>query len=410
MGNEQSQGIKYGARLDNDVQLTWSQLESKNQFAPRDGHVSCDVNGSLYVFGGVERTADGDNLESQSLLKLDIESSTWSQIPSKGDVPAARSAATMTCVNNNLYIFGGLNQTSGWLQDIYVFNTETGIWTRPDTKGAQPSPRDKLKSVAIGTKIYFFGGFGPKTGEDDIEEVDDFDEDDEDFEDEQDQGAEFGWFNDIFVFDTESNTWSNPMQMNLAVPTPRAAHGMCAIGKNIVIFGGRDTEARRNDLHIFNTETMKWETELQVKGRQPEPRSFHTCTAVNHRMVVMGGRSIDNQHFADFHILDTETKEWLQPSMTGPLPSGRGLHSATRVGDYFVMFGGSANFNQETNECRQYFNDVYYVKTEDILKGKSTPIESNQENVDSNVPIQIADGGSKTKPTATESMETSTMS
>lgn len=42
------------------------------------------------------------------------------------------------------------------------------------------------------------------------------------------------------------------MQMNLGVPTARAAHGMCTVGRDLVIFGGRDTEKRTNDLHIFN--------------------------------------------------------------------------------------------------------------------------------------------------------------
>jgi len=43
------------------------------------------------------------------------------------------------------------------------------------------------------------------------------------------------------------------MQMNLGCPTPRAAHGMCAVSKYLVIFGGRDCDGRKNDLHIFNT-------------------------------------------------------------------------------------------------------------------------------------------------------------
>ena len=41
--------------------------------------------------------------------------------------------------------------------------------------------------------------------------------------------------------------------MNLDTPTPRAALGMCAVDNKLVIFGGRDTEGRRNDLHVFDT-------------------------------------------------------------------------------------------------------------------------------------------------------------
>lgn len=40
--------------------------------------------------------------------------------------------------------------------------------------------------MAKGTKIFFFGGFGPL----------------EDAETEDQEGAAFGWFNDLFSFDT----------------------------------------------------------------------------------------------------------------------------------------------------------------------------------------------------------------
>ena len=43
-----------------------------------------------------------------------------------------------------------------------------------------------------------------------------------------------------------------------------------------------------------------------VAGRQPEPRSFHTATAIaDKRVVVFGGRSPSNEHYNDFHIFDT---------------------------------------------------------------------------------------------------------
>lgn len=57
-----------------------------------------------------------------------------------------------------------------------------------------------------------------------------------------------------FVFyNAAADSWSQPMQMNLGVPTPRAAHGMSGVEQNLIIFGGKDAEARQNDLHIFNT-------------------------------------------------------------------------------------------------------------------------------------------------------------
>jgi len=59
-----------------------------------------------------------------------------------------------------------------------------------------------------------------------------------------------------------SSSWSRPMHMNSGGPTPRAAHVMCSFAQFLVIFGGRDTESRTNDLHIYDT------GELQFYGTQ----------------------------------------------------------------------------------------------------------------------------------------------
>jgi hypothetical protein len=42
--------------------------------------------------------------------------------------------------------------------------TATLEWEKLTTKGAAPSPRDKLTAVAVGPVIYIFGGFGPPKG------------------------------------------------------------------------------------------------------------------------------------------------------------------------------------------------------------------------------------------------------
>lgn len=42
------------------------------------------------------------------------------------------------------------------------------------------------------------------------------------------------------------------MHMNLTIPSARAAMTMCAYERDIFIFGGRDCEKRRNDVHVYN--------------------------------------------------------------------------------------------------------------------------------------------------------------
>jgi hypothetical protein len=62
-------------------------------------------------------------------------------------------------------------------------------------------------------------------------------------------------------------------------------------------------------LHLIPlfSESRKWLEGLTkgVSGRQPEPRSFHTLTPVGgSRLVLLGGRGVQNNHYNDVHIFD----------------------------------------------------------------------------------------------------------
>ncbi|XP_041364759.1 kelch domain-containing protein 1-like [Gigantopelta aegis] len=367
MASESSKNVV--ETLGNDICLSWKKLPC--YFPCGEGHVSCELGGKIYAFGGVSQ--DGEELrESNDLFLFDpaAQNPSWTKLVVKGSPPPPRSAAGLAAVDNKLYLFGGLSHAFGWFDDLYRFDIDSRTWSVFNCEGQRPSARDKLQCAVVDKRIFFFGGFGPKSADADLEDDDD---DDEEIEETGNQeGAEFGWFNDLFVLDTERNKWSQPVQMNLGVPTARAAHAMCRMGRDIVVFGGRGIDARQNDLHIYNTDTRKWQMDLKVEGRQPEPRSFHTISAVNNRLVVIGGRGLKNQHFSEIHIFDADTKQWLQPSVSGDVPSARGQHSAVVAGDSLVVCGGSANFSDEMMQCHNHFSDTYLVKTADVIKGGCT--------------------------------------
>lgn len=382
MGNQGSSSQVEGEILNNNISVSWKKVTDCG-FQVREGQCSCSLGNSLYVFGGVIQKGDS-NLETNDLLKFNAVDHTWTLIDAKGTLPEPRSAASLVSVGSKLYLFGGLNQENGWLDSFHMFDTETDTWSEPETKGKKPSARDKLQGCVVDSRIYYFGGFGPElTGdEDEWEDMDDDEDDDDDVLEEArtQRAAHFGWFNDLYCFDPATNQWSQPMHMNLGVPTKRAAHGMCSVGQNLVIFGGRDTEKRTNDLHIFNTGTRKWDLDMKCKGQWPAPRSFHTTTAVGKRVIVTGGRGQDNNHLADFHIFDTETKEWMQPAVSGDLPKPRGQHCVAVVGDQLVLYGGSSDFSAEVMACQKFYNDTYVLPIADILKGGAVHEDTSQPN------------------------------
>lgn len=43
---------------------------------------------------------------------------------------------------------------------------------------------------------------------------------------------------------------------------------------------------------------------MKIRGQKPEARSFHSAVSVGNKLVVIGGRGTQNQHFADVHVFD----------------------------------------------------------------------------------------------------------
>lgn len=77
-----------------------------------------------------------------------------------------------------------------------------------------------------------------------------------------------------------------------------------------------------------------------------------------------------------YHCFDPssflDTYEWLQPLTSGDKPAGRGVHTATLVGDQFILYGGSSDFDGQTMQCQEYYGDVHLIE-----KGKFVLYSSN---------------------------------
>ena len=87
-----------------------------------------------------------------------------------------------------------------------------------------------------------FGGFGPATGAEETSE---------DSEDE-DPSINFTWFNDVYIFDTENNSWDAPNVSLIGGPVPRAAHSATIYKDSMIVFGGKDCKARNQVSLLFH--------------------------------------------------------------------------------------------------------------------------------------------------------------
>jgi N-acetylneuraminic acid mutarotase len=249
---------------------TFSQPTIKGDKVPAfSRHTSCLINGKLVIFGGFD--GHGTNY---NLALFDPNTRIWTQVPQsvlRGTIPPSRTNHAAASVGSKMYIFGGNNNNDHGayqvLDDLYVLDTDSMTWTRPQTTGDKPSARSGHTLTAIGTKLYLFGGGVWNEDE--------------------------GWVhkhNDIHVLDTETMHWTRPVTTGAAETStfPIA----WALGGYLFIFGGgsKIQHCVTNDLYVLDIATMHWSSP-DVKGDRPHPRDMGSAAmvGVGRNVYLLGG-------------------------------------------------------------------------------------------------------------------------
>ena len=107
-----------------------------------------------------------------------------------------------------------------------------------------------------------------------------------------------GWagkapYDDLYMFDLETNTWSQPLTTyTVSSVGPRCGHSCCAVDGGIVVIGGWDGNSDLDNIRTFNTATLTWESEQRhQEGSTFLPRHGHTALTVGNHIHVYGGSS-----------------------------------------------------------------------------------------------------------------------
>ena len=81
------------------------------------------------------------------------------------------------------------------------------------------------------------------------------------------------------------------------------------VGRRIYVLGGCLQELRCfNDVHVFDTDSQRWSEEL-LSGEAPKPRGGHSATLLGSDIYVVGGADSESS-FGDVHHLDLLQKRW----------------------------------------------------------------------------------------------------
>lgn len=312
--------------------------------APRQGHAAAVVDKKVYIFGGSSGSGYGGEhsnttsepvyLNDLFLLRVGLQI-TWERLQQLGDIPCARDGHTLSAVGSVLYLFGGSNypESEECLEGLYAYDIGTVSWELCPTQGRQPKVLGHSTAI-VGDTLYIFGGIyrGNAT-------------------------------NDLYMLSTGNLTWTQ-LKASGKSPPPRCDHACAVIGEKFYIMGGSGGEKLwYNDLHVFDTVTLRWDA-VNVHGHVPHSRSLHTICAHNSKDIYLFGGSNDKAKvttpFDDLHKLSLSKLKWKKINCGGSGPERRLGHCAVLIYGQLVIFGG---MNDQKD-----FNDLCIFQTRAALK------------------------------------------
>ncbi|XP_022895904.1 acyl-CoA-binding domain-containing protein 6-like isoform X3 [Olea europaea var. sylvestris] len=250
--------------------MTWNILMTTGQGPrSRDSHSAVLVGHRMIVFGGTNGFK-----KVNDLYILDLHSREWSRPECHGNPPSSRESHTATLVNDEkLVIFGGSGEgESNYLNDLHVLDLKTMGWTSLDIQDNLPAPRDSHSAVAVGNRIFVYGG---------------------------DSGDRYQ--RDVNVFDMNTLTWSK-LDCHGPSPGARAGHASVSIGTKVYVIGGVRDKQYYNDVWVLDVITSSW-IQLDICLPKPRGRFSHTATVTNLGIAIFGGCGEDERPLNELLIL-----------------------------------------------------------------------------------------------------------
>lgn len=147
----------YALNLDN---LSWRRCECtgsipERRYSPSFLRIS---NNRILLFGG----SGQNNTYYNGLYLLEIQTMNWTKITPKGFVPSGRNGFAHAVVDNKFYLHGGDQGLGKYLDDLYILDLDTWIFSVPQLGNGNSSPKPTARGwhsmSVIDKKIYMFGG------------------------------------------------------------------------------------------------------------------------------------------------------------------------------------------------------------------------------------------------------------
>jgi N-acetylneuraminic acid mutarotase len=328
--------------------------EPSARSAPALGALGRDV----YLFGGVFDGLSGENhVCYNDLYRFNTQSDRWTLLQPQGPVPPPRAfAASATHPGSGrLFVFGGGFNADPFYSDfsvyddLWAYSARANQWTQIHAANAGPSGRSRPSSWMVGNRLYIFGGIS----------------------------AYFSTLNDLWVYNLDSNRWTEVIPDGAAgSPPPRheAMSGSGAHGGRLILYGGETLGefgfVTLGDTWEYNIARNRWENLTPAPAHNIDPvRNLAAAGILKGDLYVQGGDMPGGEECCgspfpqnvsnDLWRFDRHCQTWQEiSSEVGPGPSLK-RHRSVEVGNELFVFSG---YDFSNPEGQVYNLDVYSFK------------------------------------------------
>ena len=108
---------------------------------PRSGHSATLHNGNMYIFGG----KDNESEKLDDLWVYNIADSKWTQLNPEGDIPYPRSGHSCDIYDDWLVLFGGIWDVTKELNDLWFYSISKNVWLKVIDTANSPQIKSPMK-------------------------------------------------------------------------------------------------------------------------------------------------------------------------------------------------------------------------------------------------------------------------
>ena len=215
----------------------------------RSGFAAVGVNESIYIFGGVGDTTCDVNMIN--VFHLNIKTQEWKPVTK---MPESRHDLAATSLVDGILVLGGCSSDYLPMDTTWLYIPHSNTWV---SETRMLSPRCQFAAVTIEDTVYAIGGYS--------------------------HTAQDSTTASVEAYSAVTKKWRLIKNMNI----PRFGHGAVTYNGKIIVAGGAHNSTIVHEIEMYDPATNQW----TILSAMNKPRIDIAMAIVQSSIFMMGGTS-----------------------------------------------------------------------------------------------------------------------